>query len=674
MTRTLLLHDRLAPPGNHDAYLEILDPKPRDGHVKVFDADKLEDRYVSVTTVLSDLDVGKLTLLRSGKPRFSHAAQPDDAALHERNRFLLDVMQRIKSIQKQRGLSFRQAYRLAEAAYNADAPPESPPFPPQSTMYRYRKHDLCGLPMLRGNKNKGNRVPRYPMEVVNTICTAAEQHFLVPMSRWSLVRLTDYVDHSVRGTYLPESHAPISARYVKRTIERFVTTDIEGGRMLPQDVGAAKSLAKKRIRAELPFERVEQDALHLPFVVLTPGGVSSTIYLVHAIDCCTGYPLGWRLVVGAPVDADTLACVEMYMSAMKVKRFEELAIDHAMNVCGTPGQLIFDNGPEAKGSRIQNLEKLGTDVKHCKSRNPQEKPFIERLNKSLKVALEGLGGCTRMDGVDGKRDPIALGDELMTLEQLERWIVRWYYEKWVHKPLERLQWDVVLEDFVAGDTPAERWKHFEASCFAISLPPSRSEWLATLYEHKPCRLSRKTGITIDGLHYKEDDISVLLEKYGEHQFLHVLFNPDDFRHIYIYEGDDFPVVTLPFEHLRPETPAWSFADAKEKLKKRKASFTPAPQAEKFDADMREQVVADSHSTRRKKPGKHERNRETTRREKEAKAVERAARHPVPQPPAPASKPRSALDLPSSAAQATGSMFDDVSPLPLLDRNSGDLLI
>jgi putative transposase len=674
MTRTLLLHDRLAPPGNHDAYLEVLDPKPRDGHIKVFDADKLEDRYVSVASVLGDLDVGKLTVLRSGKPRFSHAAQPDDAALHERNRFLVDVMHRIKAIQKQRGLSFLQAYRVAEEAYNADASPESPPFPPQSTMYRYRKYDLCGLPMLRGNKNKGNRMPRYPMEVVNTICTAAKEHFLVQMSRWSLAQLTDYVDHSVRGTYLPERHAPISVRYVKRTIERFVTTDIEGGRMLPQDVGAAKSLAKKRIRAELPFERVEQDALHLPFVVRTPGGVSSTIYLVHAIDCCTGYPLGWRLVVGAPVDADTLACAEMYMSAMKVKRFEELAIDHDMNVCGTPGQLIFDNGPEAKGSRIQNLEKLGTDVKHCKSRNPQEKPFIERANKSLKVALEGLSGCTRMDGVDGKRDPIALGDELMTLEELERWIVRWYYEKWVHKPLERLQWDVVLEDSVMGHTPAERWKHFEASCFAISLPPSRSEWLATLYEHKQCRLSRKTGITIDGLHYKGDDIAVLLDKYGEHQFLHALYNPDDFRHIYIYEGDDFPVVPLSFEHLRPETPAWSFAQAKERLKKHKASFTPAPQAEKFDADMREQVIADSHSTRRKKPGKHERNRETTRREREAKAVERAAKQPLPQPPPSTAATSQAPQSPPAATPHCGSVFDDVSPLPLLDRNSGDLLI
>ena len=107
------------------------------------------------------------------------------------------------------------------------------------------------------------------------------------------------------------------------------------------------------------------------------------------------------------------------------------------------------------------------------------------------------------------------------MEELERWIVRWYYEKWIHTPLERLQWDVVLTDSLKGNTPVERWTHFEASCFAISLPPSRSEWLAALYEHAERRLSRKTGITVDGLHYKSDEIEVLIKKYGEERPLRV---------------------------------------------------------------------------------------------------------------------------------------------------------
>lgn len=674
MNRSLLLHDRLVPPKNHDAYLEVLDPHPRGGCIKVFDAEKREDRYIKIEEIYADIHAGKRTVLRTGKPRVSHAAQSDDQELHERNRFVRTVMRCIREIQKRQGVSFLEAYRRAAEEYRQEATPKSPPFPPQSTMYRYRKSDMAGLPVLRGNKNKGNRCPRYPQEVVNTICLVAEQHYLVPHSRWSLKRVTDDVNRTVRGTFLPVTCSPISIKYVKNTILRFASADPEHDRMLPTDAVAGKSFAKKRIRAEAPFERVEQDALHLPFVVETPNGITSQVYLVHAIDCCTSYPLGWHLVVGAPTDTDSLACAEMYMAPLKKKRFEELGIDHAMNVCGTPGQLVFDNGSETKGGRIQNLERLGVDIKHCRARAGQEKPFIERSNRSLKEALEGLAGCTRVDGKDGQRDPIALGDKLPTMEELERWIVRWYYEKWIHAPLERLQWDVVLTDSLKGDTPGERWKHFEASCIAISLPPSRSEWLAALYEHTERSVSRKTGITVDGLHYKSDEIETLIKKYGEQKQLRVLFNPDDFRHVYVYEGDDLPLVTLPHEHLRPETPAWSFSEAKDRFKKQKSSVKRAPQAEKFDQDMHEQVVADSLAPKRKKPSKYERNRETARREKAARAVARASLHPSPVPLPPTCRPSKASEEAPAAAQPIGSIFDDATLLPVLDRANGDALI
>lgn len=674
MNRSLFLHDRLAPPRNHDAYLEVLDPHPRGGCIKVFDVAERADRYIELAKIFADIHAGKLTVLRAGKPRFSHAAQPDDQELHERNRFIQSAIRCICEIQKRQGVSFLEAYRRAAQEYRKEATPKSPPFPPQSTMYRYRNCEMAGLPVLRGNKNKGNRSPRYSQEVVNAICAVAEQHFLQPHSRWSLKRVTEDVNRRVRGTFLPVTCRPISVKFVKNTILRFVSADPEHDRMLPADAVAGKSMAKKRIRAEAPFERVEQDALHLPFVCRTPSGITSVLYLVHAIDCCTSYPLGWRLVVGAPTDTDSLACAEMYMAPLKAKRFKELGIDHDMNVCGTPGQLIFDNGPENKGERIQNLERLGVDVKHCRARAGHEKPFIERLNRSLKEALEELAGCTRLDGEDGQRDPVALGDELKTLEELEIWIVRWYYERWIHAPLERLQWDVVLTDSIKGDTPTERWKHFEASCFAISLPPSRSEWLAALYEHAERRLSRKTGITIDGLHYKSDEIEALIKKYGEQRQLRVLFNPDDFRHVYVYEGDEHPLVTLPHEHLRPETPAWSFSEVKERLKNQKSSVKLAPQAEKFDQDMHEQVVADSLAPKRKKPSKYERNRETARREKDARAVARASRHPGPLPPPPTCRPNKALEEKPAAAQPLGSIFDDAALLPVLDRANGDALI
>ena len=58
MTRTLLLHDRFAPPKNHSAYLEVLDPKPRGGCLKVFDAsDPSNLRQLSSIPVTAAYDV-----------------------------------------------------------------------------------------------------------------------------------------------------------------------------------------------------------------------------------------------------------------------------------------------------------------------------------------------------------------------------------------------------------------------------------------------------------------------------------------------------------------------------------------------------------------------------------------------------------------------------------------
>jgi putative transposase len=675
MTHTLLLHDRLAPPKNHDAYLEVLDPRPRNGCIKVFDSEKRMDRYAEVAALTDQIHSGKLTLLRAGKPRVGQALQYQDAGLHKKVLFIKDAMRRIRGYQKRLEVSFATAYQYAADAYREESTPGADPFPPQSTMYRYRKRELAGLPVLRGDQNKGNRSPRYSQEVINTICSLADLHYLVPQSRWSLKTLTNTVNRAVRASnFVPAGCADISQKFVKKTIQRFVQANPDDDRMLPSEAIAGTAIAKQRIRVELPFERIEQDALHLPFVVETPSGLSNQVWLVHAIDCCTGHPMGSRIVVGTPTDADSLACAEMYMAPVRLSYLAALGIDCTFAACGTPGLIVFDNGAEAKTWRIENLKRLGVDVKHCRARAGQEKPFIERLNLAIKRALEALGGCTRFEGEDGKRDPVALGDPLMTLEELELWIVRWLYEDWIHQSLDRLTWDVVLTDSaVKGNTPAERWQHFESSCYAISLPPTRAEWLSALYEHEERTLNRKTGITLEGMNYKGDELPRLIHHLGDGQKVHVLYNPDDARFVYVNEGDDSPLVPLVNEHARPETPAWPFREAKERFKLEQSSIKLAPQAEKFRSDMNDKRIADSLATKPKKLSKRAQNRETTEREKHARAIKRAAEQPGPLPPprAPAGRPAIAAGVSSGTpASAAVPLLDDVASLPVLDRGHG----
>jgi putative transposase len=346
-----------------------------------------------------------------------------------------------------------------------------------------------------------------------------------------------------------------------------------------------------------------------------------------------------------------------------------------LNIFGTPAQIVFDNGPEVKGARIVRLEILGMDVKHCKAKEAQGKPFIERLNRALKEALQRLPGCTRVNGKDGVRDPVALGDELMTSAELEKWIVRWLYEDWVNSPLDRLRWDELLVDSVKGKTPLERltWLTEEMG-HPITLPPPRHEWVAALYEHDMCALSAKTGLTVEGFRYRDETNTYLLAKYGDHALLHVVFNRDDFRQVYVFEGDDFPLVTVKHEHARPDTPAWTFKEVKERLAAGLEVWTVPADKVKFQQDLDDAVTGNGKPRKTTSRSKRAESKETVRNAKGNSAVQRAIDRPLssasPFSPAPSASP----STPSENLQTTDFAYNDAPVMNIVNKTTGEKLL
>lgn len=668
--------DILARPNQPESYWEVLDGRIHAGTIHVLDAGKRKSLHVDEAEIRAAISDGRLVLHRKGMPRVGLPAQHDNPKLYDRVRLLHDALRRIETIQRQLNISFAAAIPRAREDYLEEnaANPLVSAFPSQATLFRAHKNQLLGLPVLRGDKNKGNRTPRYSEALVDLIHDAIRDNFLVTESKWTVLDLTEFINRESRRLGLHNGSHAISRKFVVQLIQS-LTADAEYDRMDPLDRVAGKSFAKKRIRAALPFSRIEQDALHLPFVVRTPHGIARSVYLVHAIDVCTGYPVGWHLTLGTPREMDSLRCLEMYLTPAKGSRFKELGIAHAPNIYGTPLQVIFDNGPETKGGRIVRLEILGVDVKHCKAKEAQGKPFIERLNRSLKEALQRLPGCTRFEGKDGKRDPEALGDELMTIEELEKWVVRWLYESWVNTPLERLRWDELLVDNVKGKTPLERLKYLtEEMGHPITMPPSRQEWMSALFEHKTCTLSAKTGITLEhGFRYKGDAMSYLLGKYGDHAQLHVVYNPDDFRQAYVYESDELPLVTVTHEHVRADSAAWTFDEAKARLDAGMADWTQPSDKVQFLDDF-DDAVAGKPKRKSKSRGKREEDKETVRRAKDFSAVVRTGERPLsstaPFGPAPVGK----LPVSTQESQPVAINYDDVPEMPIVNRNTGEKLL
>lgn len=677
MMSDLRAGDKLALPGKPDSYFEVLDGRIHAGTIHIFDAEKREARYVDEASIRAGLSAGSLILHRKGMPRVGIATQYDNPALHAKVRLLHDALRRINVVQVQRGLSFDAAIPLTREAYvkeNADELVVCV-FPSRATLFRAHKNQRLGLPVLKGDKNKGNNTARYSEGLVEFVQSVIQSQFLVTESKWTVLDVTAYINREARRRGLHVAKHAISRKFVTAMIHS-LTVDADYDRMDPLNRVAGKSFAKKRIRAAFPFARIEQDALHLPFVVLTPHGVARTIYLVLAIDVCTGYPVGWHIVIGSPREMDSLLCLEMYLTPAKAARFKKLGIVHALNIYGTPVQVIFDNGPETKGGRIVRLELLAMDVKHCKAKEAQGKPFIERLNRSLKEALQRLPGCTRFEGKDGMRDPEALGDELMTVNALEKWIVRWLYENWVNTPLDRLRWDELLVDSVKGKTPLERLTYqTEEMGYPITMPPPRQEWMAALFDHKMCTLSAKTGITLEhGFRYKGEAMSYLLAKYGDHAQLHVVYNPDDFRQAYVYEDDDLPLVTLTHEHVRPQTPAWTFAEAKDRLDSGMDDWMVPDDKVQFQYDLDAAVTGNGKARKTKPRGKREENKETVRRAKDHSAIQRATDQPLSSaaPFGPAASTN--LSLPIEDLQAVTVSYDDAPLMTIVNRTTGEKLL
>jgi putative transposase len=651
---TLLQGDELVDVTTDKVQMTVTSSRMVAGRFRVLREGEDVERLEPYEDIRRQIGAGSLRLRRKGQPKVS-AAKQDDPSLDASLARAMWVIREMRVYARAQHVSMRAAYAHAREKHAKEGLTWA--FPGLSTVYRYLECDRRGLPALAGNANKGNRTRRRSPEVEELVCDIADTELLKTESRWSIkaVAKTSTILAQTRG--LLEAAENLSTKYVRRIIAENLSVDIEYDRLDPRTRSAAKAIASNRMRVNGLFERVEQDAIHLPWRVRTTFGISSDVWLVHAIDCDSGMPVGWKLVIGAPRESDGLACVESILFSKKDK-FKALGLEIEIDLYGTPRLLVFDNGPEAKGARMKRLSRLSIDTLYLKSRHPQHKPFIERLNRSLKEALETLHGTTRFDGVDGKRDPELLGDGEMDLEELERWIVRWYYEKWANTQLKRLRRTMFTDDRKLGNTPAERvCNRVNRDGYPLPLPPNPEDWKLARFDRDTRILSRKTGISFLDYQFRGPNLDVLIKAVGESS-VSILVDPDDWRYVYVELGDD--LVQLVNVDTDEFSPAMSFQEAKAQENDAKPSGAPHPKAAQFDKDLSDRSMSTGakHSGRSKK----ETSKQTTAKAKQKAAHDRARELP----------PQTVKDkAPSNNSSPAVVLENDDSELQLTNRHTGE---
>lgn len=638
---------------------------PRIQRVKVTDMELRDERLIDEAELRAKVASGEIQVVRRGSLEAAAPHALTDAE-DKANQEALQLLHELQRMRMKYRVSFHKAYaNLAQESLPDEGQPSIPVSLSQA--YRLWERERDGAPLRLGNAAKGNRKPRYQLAVYKRIEALAREYYLQVHSRWNEKSLTELVNQRLHEEKILPKTQNVSRKLVQKIVRTKVHPDPSHKRMIARDAKAAKAVAAKRTRVARLFDRVEQDAVHLPWLIRTPYGDSTNVYLVHAIDCATSFPLGWCLVIGAPRAPDTLKCIETILFPKK-RRFEALGLSYDFDVYGTPALLTLDNGPENKNDRILRLSRLSMTINRLMAYQPQEKAFIERMNRSLKTFLETLPGCTRFDGKDGQRDPAARGDPVMTIEEMERWIVRFYFEHWVNNPLDRLAESIFVDNEDLGNTPLERYRVLteERGC-PIPLPPSVDTWRSAIYEQHYRTLSRKTGISYRDYHFRGDQLPYLIGQFGETQ-VKILVDPDDFRWVYVVDKDGRTLVSLVNSETSEMTPAYSFDEA-DVLLKEAAEEGEDMASENLRRDVFNRSTERPSKGRKSRAdgsaptGKAAKSKRTTEQARKGAAVKRSAANPLP------------LKLPNLGHPPLGSDEDDwanVQPLEVFDRRTGEV--
>lgn len=520
----------------------------------------------------------------------------------------------------------------------------------ERTMFRWLKDKANGhKTLLPSFSHRGNRTARIDEAVTRVVLDLVETNYAKPKSRITLPAIASAAQRICRDSGLIPPKGRISVKLVRRIVTTRWNPDLDFRRLDPRIAKAAKAVAAVRIYAGCALQRVEMDTVHLPIVVRAHGKIHSNVYLMLAIDCATSMLLGWRLMLAAPTIADTLECLKCALLP-KASRFAQLGIKAVVDPYGLFIELIVDNGPENAGEELERVATLGIIYVRLPANAPYLKPFVERFNRSLKEAIEGLPGSTRFDGKDGARTDAALSEDLMTPQELERFIVRWAFESWAHHPLGRFITESYHVDEHPGLTPAERWQYFERT-ESLPLPPRPSDIDALCYRTIKRSLSPKTGVSLLGCRFKGPHLVRLIHEYGPDATVEVIYNPSDYRMVRVKSRDSNELLTLVNPEAPDDGPAYTFAEfrAERLFKQAKArELEDHPIKAEFERDRDEKVFGNP-AGRAAKKARHKAVRKQ-------QAVERAKKNPLPDTP-----PSSSSDI---------HIADDAIPSFAVARSAG----
>lgn len=426
--------------------------------------------------------------------------------------------------------------------------------------------------------------------------------------------ITKFVNDQCR-TFSEKTGIPfrgISRRSINRRIDKLAYYLIKAGRVDSATFDQDMRVALKKIFVERPYERVEMDAAKLPiFCVDTNGVVIGRPWLYAALDCASSSTISIVLCIQSPSQEFVLRALEFAFTPKGLEFSEKYGLRNPWPAPAAIERVVLDNAVEHHGGAVLSaLRFLGTTVDYPQAGKPQHKPFIERffkkLNDSLIYALPG--SFRKRVSQDPKLTEKAMADARLTVEELERQIMKWAADVYMQHPLHRLE-----ERFGPRTSPAQALAALKQQHVILPPPDPESFRAACMRYNNMWRTVSREGVHCEGEIFQSPALGALYRELGPKQKVEVRYNPLDCTVVSVVHPRD-PQQIIEAFNRREGMPRMSF-DAARAARRRNHRSDAELSAEQYHKDHVEQLRAQQEQIN--SPRMLDRNRA-------ARALDRAA--------------------------------------------------
>lgn len=314
----------------------------------------------------------------------------------------------------------------------------------------------------------------------------------------------------------------------------------------------------KTLVPDLPFEHVEIDHTQLPHEVCialqdpNAGEVRYVVgkpWLTVVIDAATRYILAIILGLDPPSSIRTLRALKMACGPKDHiwRRLSE--IKNPSHATGIPFAVTFDNGKDFHSKDVtQTLSELSIDVGYAGIYRPDQKPFVERFNRTIKLwMLKFPGGYTFKTRKSGPTPKELRGIKKMTLDEMEEMLWRWVLDVYHQRPHAGLH----------GATPAEAMRLGLARLRDLEKRGDPSHRLRTYFDYTPLQfdsfftirvenaLADETrGIRFKNLFYNNSEMAEIA-RFSPSGSVDFMIDPDDLGSAIIYNPVRHQLTQIP---------------------------------------------------------------------------------------------------------------------------------